>query len=113
MGSLASGSEFRPSQVAEQLNMERVQAPGPGAQMQSLMLSGQIEQFPLKRLAQSIIDKEPSEIRRLMRGEPELVHGWINLLKAEQLAATSDTEFWGCALDHIRRSTLSPLKFFD
>ena len=65
----------------------------------------------LKRLAKSLIDKEPAEIRRLARINPPLVHEWVASFKDQQLRADHEAELWGSAIDHIRLSTLSPLAF--
>ena len=65
----------------------------------------------LRQLARAIIDKEPSEIRGLLRQDPDVVHNWVNQLKNQQLHAAGMVDVWHDALDHIRLSTLSPLKF--
>ena len=65
----------------------------------------------LRALARAIIDKEPSEIRGLLRQDPDLVRGWVTQLKTQQLQAAGKVDVWHDALDHIRLSTLSPLKF--
>ena len=65
----------------------------------------------LRTLARAIIDKEPSEIRNLLRNEPEVVVGWVSQLKTQQLQSAGSVDVWHDALDHIRLSTLSPLKF--
>jgi hypothetical protein len=65
----------------------------------------------LRALARTIIDKEPSEIRGLLSQEPDLVRGWVVQLKTQQLQAAGKVDVLHEALDHIRLSTLSPLKF--
>ena len=65
----------------------------------------------LRALARTIIDKEPSEIRGLLRQEPDLIRGWVVQLKTQQLLSTAKVDVFHEALDHIRLSTLSPLKF--
>lgn len=65
----------------------------------------------LRVLARGILDKEPSEIRALMRLEPETVVTWVSQLKTQHLEASETVDVWRDALDHIRLSTLSPLKF--
>ena len=65
----------------------------------------------LRQLARAIIDKEPSEIRGLLRQDPDIVHAWVSQLKIQQLQAAGKVDVWHDALDHIRLSTLSPLKF--
>ncbi len=65
----------------------------------------------LRVLARAIIDKEPSEIRGLLSQDPEIVRGWVTQLKTQQLQAAEKVDVWHDALDHIRLSTLSPLKF--
>ena len=65
----------------------------------------------LRSLARTIIDKEPSEIRGLLRQDPELILDWVAQLKTHQLQAAGTVDVWHDALDHIRLSTLSPLKF--
>ena len=70
----------------------------------------------LRVLARTIIDKEPSEIRNLLSRQPEMVTGWVSQLKTQQLNSAG-TNSAGLvdelrdAMDHIRLSTLSPLKF--
>ena len=74
--------------------------------------SAPLDIHELRALARDIIDKEPSEIRGLLREDPDLVHGWVTQLKAQHLrTTTATTGEWHEALDHIRLSTLSPLKF--
>jgi hypothetical protein len=65
----------------------------------------------LRALARAIIDKEPSEIRGLLSQDPDMVRGWVAQLKTQQLQAAGTVGVWHDALDHIRLSTLSPLKF--
>ena len=65
----------------------------------------------IRALARSIMDKEPSEIRSLLRNDPDLVHGWVSLLKSPEFQSTGKIAAIHDALDHIRLSTLSPLKF--
>ena len=70
-----------------------------------------LDSSDLRALARSIIDKEPCEIRALLRRDPDLVVGWVSQLKTEQLQASAKGGDLHEALDHIRLSTLSPLKF--
>ena len=70
-----------------------------------------LQAHELRALARSIIDKEPSEIRGLLRQDPDLVRSWVVQLKTQQLEAAGKVDVWHDALDHIRLSTLSPLKF--
>jgi hypothetical protein len=70
-----------------------------------------LELVQLKRLATSIMSKEPAEIRRMARVNPMLMQEWIASFKNQQLRADHEAELWGSAIDHIRLSTLSPLKF--
>ena len=65
----------------------------------------------LRALARAIIDKEPSEIRGLLSQDPDLVRGWVVQLKTQQLQSTGMVDVLHEAIDHIRLSTLSPLKF--
>lgn len=65
----------------------------------------------LRALARAIIDKEPSEIRGLLRQDPDMVRGWVTQMKTQHLQAAGSVDVWHDALDHIRLSTLSPLKF--
>ena len=70
----------------------------------------------LRALARTIIDKEPSEIRNLLSRQPEMVTGWVSALKAHRLNSSGlnssgPVDELHDALDHIRLSTLSPLKF--
>ena len=99
MGSLASESEFRAPQAD----------PPVGSKTETT--DTHLDAVQLRHLARSIIDKEPFEIRALVRNDPDLVRGWIAVFKACQLKADQDAELWGAALDQIRLSTLSPLKF--
>lgn len=70
-----------------------------------------IDNGRVTRLAQIIIEKEPVEIRTLLRNDPALVNGWVATLKCENLQAGRGSDLWVAAIDHIRLSTLSPLKF--
>jgi hypothetical protein len=99
MGALASESEFRGPQAE------------PPVGSKSETTDTLLDAIQLRHLAQSIVDKEPSEIRALVRNDPDLVRGWIAVFKARQLKADHEAELWGSALDHIRLCTLSPLKF--
>ena len=65
----------------------------------------------MRVLARTILDTEPSEIRGLLRQDPDLLRGWVVQLKTHQLQASDNAEVWYDALDHIRLCTLSPLKF--
>jgi hypothetical protein len=75
------------------------------------LASKPLEAHELKALARAIIDKEPYEIRDLLRQDPDLVRGWVTQLKTQQLQSTGRVDDWHSALDHIRLSTLSPLRF--
>jgi hypothetical protein len=65
----------------------------------------------LRALARTIIDKEPSELRGLLREDPDLIRGWVVQLKTQNLQSAVKVDVLHEALDHIRLSTLSPLKF--
>ena len=82
-----------------------------GAQDLPEDVSVPLQAHELKALARAIIDKEPSEIRGLLHQDPNLVRGWVTQLKTQQLQAAGKVDVWHDALDHIRLSTLSPLKF--
>lgn len=82
------------------------------AQIQTDRSSQVLDLHELRALARDIIDKEPSEIRDLLRQDPDLLRGWVTQLKAQHLrSASGSTSEWHEALDHIRLSTLSPLRF--
>lgn len=82
-----------------------------GAQDKTEVSSAPLQGLELRALARAIIDKEPSEIRGLLSQDPDLVRGWVIQLKTQQLQAAGRVDVWHDALDHIRLSTLSPLKF--
>ena len=65
----------------------------------------------LRALARVILDKEPAEIRGLLVQEPDMVRAWVSQLKLQQLQSTGKVDVLHDALDHIRLSTLSPLRF--
>ena len=82
-----------------------------GAQDMTEFSSAPLQVHELRAIARAIIDKEPSEIRGLLSQDPDLVRGWVMQLKTQQLQAAGRVDVWHDALDHIRLSTLSPLKF--
>jgi hypothetical protein len=65
----------------------------------------------LRVLARTILETEPSDIRGLVRQDPGLVHDWVSQLKTQQFQSSGTVDVLHDALDHIRLSTLSPLKF--
>lgn len=104
MGSVVSGSARVPGSVAAYAE-HRIEFSPAGSS------STPLDAKDMRALARTIIDTEPSEIRGLLKQDPDLLRGWVVQLKAQQLQATDSVEVLHDALDHIRLCTLSPLKF--